>query len=150
MIESNFIEYLDFGDTIQKINPYTKTYLELYFRYFRILIKNKSFPIIIDILLIIISFIQLLTISSVFLSSDNDIIIEIFKYLKNILLVLELKNNEKIFFKLFIFISIVIIIDIILMFIILFTMKIIILKSFINIVILLNNIIFYYLIGPAI
>ena len=150
MIESNVIEFLDFGDIIQKISPYSKTYLELYFRYFRILIKNKSFPIIIDILLIIISFIQLLTISSVFLSSDNDIIIEIFKYLKNILLVLELKNNEKIFFKLFIFISIVIIIDIILMFIILFTMKIIILKSFINIVILLNNIIFYYLIGPAI
>ena len=150
MIESNVIEFLDFGDTIQKISPYSKTYLELYFRYFRNLIKNKSFPIIIDILLIIISFIQLLIISSIFLSSDNDIIIGILNYLKHIFLIFDIITNDKIIFQLFLFFAILLLIDILLMLIILFTMKILILKFCINIVILFNSIIFYYLIGPAI
>ena len=149
MIESNIINWLDFGDFIQKIDSYSKTYLKLYFEFFRILIKYKSFPIIIDLLFIIISFIQIITISSVIISSDNDLILKILHYLKDIILIFEIIDNEKLFFKLFFIMLIFILIDIFLMIIIILTMKNLKLTIFINIINLANTIIYYYLIGPA-
>ena len=47
MIESNVIEWLDFGDSIQNIDFYSRKKLISLFRFFRLLVKNKSFPIII-------------------------------------------------------------------------------------------------------
>ena len=59
MIESNVIEWLDFGDSIQTIDPYSKQKLISLFRFFRLLVKNKSFPIIIEIVFLFIFFMQL-------------------------------------------------------------------------------------------
>ena len=65
MIESNVIEWLDFGDTTQKIDTYSKDYLLTLFKFYRALLKNKSFPLIeLEITFIIISFIQFLSISA--------------------------------------------------------------------------------------
>ena len=75
MIESNVIEWLDFGDSTQKIDTYSKEYLLTFFRFFRALLKNKSFLLIeLEIIFIIISFIQFLSIAAIIVKPDNDII----------------------------------------------------------------------------
>ena len=149
MIESHIIEWLDFY-TIQKIEPYSKVYLELYFRFFRTLLKSKNFPTIIDICLIIISFMQIITISSKFLSSDNDILLEIFQYLNNGLLLSNLIRNDNTIYKLLFIISLIIVFDLILMIILLLSIEIIKNKILFNLVNILNMVIYYYLVGPSI
>ena len=148
MIDSNVIEYLDFGDSTQKIDIYSKKNLKNIFNFIRILLKNKSFPIIIDILLMIISFLQLLCITTLFISPDNDIILEILHYIKNIFLIFEMNVYSKIFLKLWIVFITIILVDIILMILIFFK----ILKNVLIIVMvnIINIIIYYYIIGPVI
>ena len=51
MIESSFIEWLDFGDAAQKIDVYSKNIIIKIFRFFRALNKNK-FPIFLEIIYI--------------------------------------------------------------------------------------------------
>ena len=150
MIESNIIEWLDFSDSIQKIDIYSKPFHELYFKFFRTLLKNKLFPNIIHIVLIIISFIQILSISSIAIQAKNDIILEIFQYLSDVTLLFNIITTAKTFFLLFIFILVIILLDIILMIIILFTMKIFEITILIYIINFINTIIYYYLIGPAV
>ena len=99
----------------------------------------------------IIYFIQLLCISSFFIDKKGETIIQIFDYYKNIFVVSNLiSSNQKYYLQLFIINNVIIYLDIILMVIILFTYrikKINILSSLVN---LINIIIFYYYIGPAI
>ena len=122
MIDSNVIEWLDFGDSTQKIDVYVLTYKKKLFRFFSELLKNKNFPNL-EIIFIIIYFIQLMIIA---LISDekNDFIIEILMYLKNIFLFSEIIDNGEIYKKILLIISAIIIIDILLMFIIIFFNKI--------------------------
>ena len=150
MIESNILEWLDFNDSTQNIDVYSKFYLVFFFKFFRTLLKNKPFPNIIYIILKIVSFIQLLSISSIIIYTKNDIILEIFYYLNNTTLLFDIISSNKSFFQLFIAILIIIIIDILLMIFILFTMKLFEITLIIYIINFINTIIYYYLIGPAI
>ena len=43
MIETNIIEWLDFGDSTQTIDIYSRKRLIIIFRFFRLLTKNKYF-----------------------------------------------------------------------------------------------------------
>ena len=52
MIESNIIEWLDFGDSAQSIDIYSKNYLVTLFKFMRTLLKNKNFPIIVYLVLL--------------------------------------------------------------------------------------------------
>ena len=150
MIESNIIEWLDFGESTQKIDAYSKKKLIYIFKLFRELLKNK-FPVLLDILLIIISFIQFLCLTIYFIPNKNDdFILKILDNLKNIFIVSNLVDNEKIYFKFHIPIAIFIYLDIFLMLFILFTIKKIKLKILLYIVNLINVLIFYYFIGPII
>ena len=151
MIESKFIDLLDFGDSIQKIDSYSNPKFELFFKFLRTLLKNKSFPIIIDLILIVISFMQLLFISSIIVSSSQEeFILSIIEYLKNIFLLFDLITDNKIYLQLFLTVSLIIVIDIILMLFILVTMKYKELYFIIYIINVINIIMFYYLIGPGI
>ena len=151
MIESNVIDLLDFGDSIQKLDCYSNGRIELFFKFLRTLLKNKSFPIIIDLILIIISFIQLMIISSILVSSsEEDLILSIIEYLKHIFLLFELIDNDNIYLLLFLTLSLIIIIDIILMAIVILTLNFKGLIFIIYIINLINIIIFYYLLGPGI
>ena len=148
MIDSNVIEWLDFGDSTQKIDAYILDHKKKLFRFFRELLKNKNFPNI-EIIFMIIYFIQLMIIS-ISIDEKNDFIIGILTYLKNIFLFSEIIDNGEIYKKILIIISAIIIIDILLIFIIMFSIKyfkpqlILVLINFINIII------FYYLLGPCI
>lgn len=150
MIESSVIEWLDFGDSIQKIDTYSKANYLISFSMSRQLIKNKESEAI-DIILIIISFLQLLCITSYFIDQENDIIIKILKYLKNIFLVSNLISiDSKYYTQLFIANNIIIYSNLLLYFIILFLFKKININFLSYLFNLINTIIHYYYIGPAI
>ena len=149
MIESSFIEWLDFGDAAQKIDVYSKNNIIKIFRFFRALNKNK-FPTFLEIILMIIYFMQLLSITSYFVSSDNDIILEIFNYLKNILLFSDLINDNNTYTYMFNIFFVIILVDILIMNIIFFTIKHAKLKILIYIINLINILVYYYFIVPII
>ena len=52
MIESNIIEWIDFTDSIQNIDSYSRRNYELFFAFFRTLNKNRIFPLTIEAILI--------------------------------------------------------------------------------------------------
>ena len=149
MIDSNVIEWLDFGDSTQKIDTYSLGHLKIFFRLFYELVKYKKFPLL-EILFMIISFCQFLTFTTIIVTSNKDIILEIITYLKNIFIFSELINDKIIYQKLFILVTIVISLDVFLMLIYMICLKYIKLTIFIHVINFLNIIIFYYLIGPAI
>ena len=66
MIESNVIEWLDFGDSAQKLDLFTKPQLLQIFYFVQTLINYNSFPYLFQIALSIISFIQLYSVTSYF------------------------------------------------------------------------------------
>ena len=146
MIESNIIEWLDFGESAQKIEAYTNKNLLKVFGLFRELLRNR-FPVIFDIIFLIIYFLQLLCISIFFESYNKDFILEILNYLKNFLIPSNLINNNN-YIKFIASINTIIYLDIFLMVVILFTVKKINLNIFVYIINLINMIIFYYLEGP--
>ncbi len=146
MIESNIIEWLDFGESAQKIEAYTNKNLLKVFGLFRELLRNR-FPVIFDIIFLIIYFLQLLCISIFFELYNKDFILEILNYLKNFLIPSNLINNNN-YIKFIASINAIIYLDIFLMVVILFTVKKINLKIFVYIINLINMIIFYYLEGP--
>ena len=148
MIDSNVIEWLDFGDSTQQIDAYILAHKKKLFRFFHELLKNKNFPNL-EIILIILYFIQLMIIILI-IDEKNDFIVEILMNLRNIFLFSEIIDNIEIYKKILFIISTIIIIDILLMLIIFFSIKyfkphlILILINFINIII------FYYLLGPSV
>jgi len=150
MIESNVIEWLDFGDSIQTIDPYSKQKLISLFRFFRLLVKNKSFPIIIEIVFLFIFFMQLWVMTMMNVPSEGDIILDILNYLKKVLVLFEIITNSSNYKLMFYIVFGFIMIDIILMIVILFINKKVNTPFLVYLVNLLNLILNYYLIGPAI
>jgi len=150
MIESNVIEWLDFGDSIQTIDAYSKPKLVSLFRFFRLLVKNKSFPIIVEIALLFIFFMQLWVMTMMNVPSEGDIILYILNYLKKVIVLFEIITNSSNYKLLFYIVFGYIMIDIILMIFILFINKKINTPFLVYLVNFLNLILNYYLIGPAI
>ena len=150
MIESNVVEWLDFGDSIQNIDVYSRKKLISLFRFFRILVKNKSFPIIIEIIFILILFIQLWTMAIMNVPSEGDIILVILNYLKKVTVFFEIITNSSNYKIIFYIVFSFIMLDIILMIIILFTNNKVNMSFLVFIINCLNLIINYYLVGPSI
>ena len=150
MIESNVIEWLDFGDSIQNIDVYSRQKLISLFRFFRLLVKNKSFPTIIEIIFILIFFVQIWTMTIMNVPSEGDIILIILNYLKKVTVFFEIITNSSNYKIIFYITFGLIIIDIILMIIILFTNNKVNLSFLVYIINCLNLIINYYLLGPSI
>ena len=80
MIESNIIEWLDFEDSAQNLDIYSKKHILIIFKFFRNLIKNKYFPAGLNQIFVIIFFIQLFTLSTMFISAEGDLFLEILDY----------------------------------------------------------------------
>ena len=149
MIESNVIEWLDFGDSAQKLDIFTHPHLLKIFYFFENLINYNSFPSF-QLVLQIIQFIQLYSIASYFSDEKNDVIIEILFYLKSVILFYDLIDTKKIYETIYVSIVILIVLQILLMLIVLFTVRKINLKIFTYIINLINIILYHYAIGPII
>jgi len=150
MIESNIIEWLDFGDSAQNLDVYSRKNQILLFRFFRALLKAKNFPTIMHIILLLIYSIQICTISLINVSAEKEFIFDILNYLKNITILYENITSEKSYKNIFIIILVIIAIDLLLILFVLFTNKKINTKYLCKIINLINIIIYYYLIGPVV
>ena len=150
MIESNIIEWLDFGDSTQIIDIYTKRNRINFFRFLKALINNKNFPIILYIILIIIFFVQIWTMCLINVSFEKEFLLDILNYLKNVTVLYEVITSAISYKNLFIILLVIILFDFIIGLIIFLLND----KSNISylciILNLLNIIIFYYLIGPTV
>ena len=150
MIESNFIEWLDFGDSSQIIDVYAKEVQIRYFRFFRNLIKNKSIPILINVIFIFIFFIQICTICIINVTGEKEFLLDILNYLNRVTTLFQIINNPLTYKKLFLILFIIILFDFILTIITFYSIKKINTSYLCFIINLLNLIICYYLIGPAV
>jgi len=150
MIESNIIEWLDFGDSGQNLDVYTKKNLIHLFRLFRTLLKTKNFPTIIHVILILIYFVQIWTISLINVSTEKEFLIDILYYLRNITIIFENITSITSYKNIFTTILVIIIIDFFLLLFVLLINQKINTKYICKIINLINIIIYYYLIGPAV
>ena len=150
MIESHVIEWLDFGDSAQKIDVYSKTNFLPLFRFLRILSKNKLSFIMIDILFLFLFFVQIWTICLINVTIEKEFFLDILNYLKYVINLYEIITTSETYKDFVIILVVFIIIDYILM-IITFAVNKKINVSYLAIIINLFNIfIFYYLLGPQI
>ena len=150
MIESNVVEWLDFGDWVQNIDVYSKKSFLRIFQFFSLLKNNKFIPIPIYIIFMIIFFIQLWIMIIKSVPYEGDLIIEILDYLKVVFALFDGIVNEITYRNMFFINFLIVVINFILIafcFIIFKKINISILLIIINI---LNVIIYYYLIGPII
>ncbi len=89
MIEDNVINYIDLGESMQNLDVYSKKGLIFFFKIFEIMLSYKVNNQIIFILLKIIFFLQVITISSISVPAEykkNDYIIKIINSIQGILI----------------------------------------------------------------
>ena len=94
MIESNIINWIDLGDSMQYIDVYGKKKTVKLFNFLRILMVYNSFTTFFFIILHFIFFIQLAMLCILDVSSDNDWIIKIFNFFKYIFLLEKIISGE--------------------------------------------------------
>jgi hypothetical protein len=150
MIESNVIEWLDFGDSAQNIDVYSKTKLLRLFHFCRALIKNKNFPASIYAIFIALFFLQLWTMTAISVPYEGDLILEIIDYLKKVILFFEIITNKSNYITVFSITFSFIFVNSILMTIVLFTNGIYNVSLIAKNINYLTSVIYYYFVGPVI
>ena len=150
MIESNIIEWLDFGESAQNLDVYTRKNQIRLFRFFRALLKTKNFPTIMHVVFLLIYFVQICTISLINVSTEKDFILDILYYLRNITILFQNITSLTSYKNMFITILVIIAVDLFLILFVLFTNKKINTIYICKLINLINIIIYYYLIGPAV
>ena len=148
MIDSNIIDWIDFGDTIQNIDVYLNKKALILFKCNRFLNKNKKIPLLIYLVFLSIFYIQIWTISLINVSNEKEFLLGILNNLKNVTILFELITNALIYKKIFLIIFLISILYITLIIISFSANKVINVAEIIFCINFLNIIIFYYLIGP--
>ena len=148
MIESNVIEWLDFGDSAQNIDIYSKKRILLLFSFCRALIKNKYFPPAIYAIFLIIFFIQLWTMSIMSVPCEGDAILEILDYLKKVTVFFEIIENSLTYNMIVVIPFYFILFDFILCVIAIIIFKKVNISFLFFVIYFFNSLIFYYFSGP--
>ena len=152
MIEEKIIEWLDLGDSVQKIDLYERPKLIKYFQYFRSLIKYGVNSETFDIILHLVGFLQIISLSAINIDEKDDLILEVFKYFEKILLpyrYISDTNNLYVIFSIIIWV-ISIVHFILSLLCVVFLYRKIVINLFFYFLSLINYILFYYLTGPII
>ena len=102
MIEQNILQWLELGDTIQKIDVYNKKYTLFLFKINYLLSKHMNFSQYFHIVIIILFFGQIWELNLSKTEVEDDAILEIIKYLEKIFLFNKIINNNITFIRLFI------------------------------------------------
>jgi len=150
MIESNVIEWLDFGDSVQNLDVYTRKNQIHLFRFFRALLKTKNFPTIMYAVFLTVYFVQIWTIILINVSTEKEFSFDILYYLRNITILFENIASITSYKIMFIIILVIIVVDLFLILFALFSNKKINTKYICKLINLINIIMYYYLIGPAV
>ena len=93
MIESNIINWIELGDSMQKLDVYGKKKMVTLFNFLRILMTYNSFSTTFFIILHFIFFIQLTMLCLVGIKDDGDILVRVFKTLNDIFLFQDIITN---------------------------------------------------------
>ena len=150
MIESNIINWIELGDSMQYIDVYGKKKTVKLFNFLRILMVYNSFTTFFFIILHFIFFIQLAMLCLLDVPSDNDWIVKIFIFFRKIFLlenIIEGEISYKIFIIIISVITIIIIGCSIFLMICIFKEQIY-FKMPITIVNIIIILLIYYIIGP--
>jgi hypothetical protein len=94
MIESNIINWIELGDSMQKLDVYGKKKMITLFNFLRILMIYNSFNTTFFIILHFIFFIQLAMLCLIFVSPEDDWIVSIFLFFKDIFLFEDIIQNS--------------------------------------------------------
>ena len=151
MIEERIIEWLDLGDSVQKIDIYQKKKLLIFFKFFSMIVAHGIGSEIIDIIFIFIFFFQIISLSTVNLNPNNDLVLEILKYIENIVLPYKVLTNSKNYIILSSIVWGICSVHIILsIFIFIFLSRKTIIKLLFFFLSIIDFVVYYYLIGPII
>ena len=152
MIEERIIEWLDLGDSVQKIDLYERPKLMKYFQYHHLLIKHGINSESFDIFFYLIYFLQIISLSAINIDKKDDLILEVFKYFEKVILPYEfMKESNDLYIIFSIIIWAIIIIHFILSLLcIIFLYRRTVMKLFFYFISLINYLLCYYLICPII
>ena len=75
MIEEKIIEWLDLGDSVQKVDLYERPKLIKYFQYFRLLVKHGINSETFDLIIHLIYFLQIICLSMININEKDDLIL---------------------------------------------------------------------------
>ena len=96
MIESNIINYIDLGDSLQTLEIYGKTNLIKIFRFVGALLKDRTFTAAFIFILKIFSFLQIMCLSIINISDDDsDPSVKMLKYISDVILLENLITGIK-------------------------------------------------------
>ena len=150
MIEDKIIEWLELGDSIQKIDIYNKQYTHILFQGYYLLSQFGQFPEYFYFLNIFLFFAQIWELNLLNIEFEDDGILEILKYLENVFLFHKLaRDNKSYTILLFVTVSIYILYIFLLIINIILIGKKIKIQFFISLNSFLNILIMYFINGPS-
>ena len=94
-MEESILKWLEFGDSLQKLDVYNKKFRARWFKIFYNISKNMQFTKYLYYLFIVIFFAQIIGINISNYEVENDKILNIIKHLEKILLFEKIIDNEK-------------------------------------------------------
>ena len=150
MIEDKIIEWIELGDSIQKIDIYNKQYTHILFQGYYLLSQFGQFPEYFYLLNIFLFFAQIWELNLLKIDVEDDGILEILKYLENVFLFHKFVINNKTFS-----ILLAVTVSIYILYILLLIINIILIKKKIKIIFFislnsfLNILIMYFINGPS-
>jgi len=151
MIEERIIEWLDLGDSVQRMDIYQKKKLLIFFKFFSMLVSHGIGSEIIDIIFISIFFFQIISLSTVNIEPNKDLTLEILKYIENIVLPHKILSNSSNYIIISSIVWGICSVHIILsIFIFIFLSRKTIIKLLFFFLSIIDFVIYYYLIGPII
>ena len=85
MIESNIINWIDLGDSIQYLDVYGKKKIVKIFNLMRVLISYKNFPIFLFLVFKFFFFLQILMLTTINVDKEDDNTITVLKYISKVI-----------------------------------------------------------------
>ena len=94
MIESNIINWIDLGDSIQYLDVYGKKKIVKIFNLMRVLISYKNFPIFLFLVFKFFFFLQILMLTTINVEKEDDNTITVLKYISKVIFIQEIVDNK--------------------------------------------------------
>ena len=97
MIESNIINWIDLGDSMQSLDIYGKKKMIKFFNFIHVLVSFTNFSIFFYIILKFFFFLQIMMLTLVNLEDKDDSTIVILKYISKVIFVQEIITDKEIY-----------------------------------------------------
>ena len=94
MIESNIINWIDLGDSMQNLDVYSKKKLVKFFNFMRVVLSYKTFSIFFFLILKFFFFLQLMMLTIVNIEDKKDHYITILKYISKVIFIQEIVDDK--------------------------------------------------------